>query len=79
MKGGLKKGGRWVDHPFEGWFLQGWIKKGWTMGGPPFRMVIHSRMDSFLFVKTFIELFWGFGHLGFWFVEVDSIILLQRQ
>ena len=54
-------------------------KGGSKKGGPPFRMVIHSRMDSFLFVKTYIELFWGFGHLGFWHVEVDSIILLQRQ
>ena len=30
-----------VDHPYEGW-----IKKGWTMGGPPFRRVIHSRVDQ---------------------------------
>ena len=45
FKGGSKKGGRWVDHPSEGWFKQGWIIEGWTMGGPPFRRVVHTRVD----------------------------------
>ena len=24
---------------------EGWIEKVWTMGGPPFRRVVHTRVD----------------------------------